>query len=97
MTTSANAIPTTPSRSYTVIFNANNTGITIPSAITKNYSYSGHYTDATAGTQMINENGYITSSFKNTSYTSNGTLYAHWKAKPSVAIPAISKTGYTCS
>ena len=97
MTTSANAIPTTPSRSYTVSFNANNTGITIPSAIAKNYSYSGHYTDATAGTQMINENGYVTSSFKNTSYTSNGTLYAHWKAKPSVAIPAISKTGYRCS
>ena len=96
MTTSTNPI-TKPARSYTVSFNANNTGITIPSAITKNYSYSGHYTDATAGTQMINENGYITSSFKNTSYTSNGTLYAHWKAKPSVAIPAISKTGYTCS
>ena len=46
---------------------------------------------------MINENGYITSSFKNTSYTSNGTLYAHWKAKPSVTIPNISQTGYTCS
>ena len=97
MTTSTNPIPTTPSRSYTVSFNANNTGITIPSAITKSYSYSGYYTDATAGTQMINENGYITSSFKNTSYTSDGTLYAHWKAKPSVTIPAISKTGYTCS
>ena len=97
MTTSTNAIPTIPSRSYTVSFNANNTGITIPSAITKNYSYLGYYTDATAGTQMINENGYITSSFKNTSYTSNGTLYAHWKAKPSVTIPNISQTGYTCS
>ena len=97
MTTSTNPIPTTPSRSYTVSFNANNTGITIPSAITKYYSYSGHYTDATAGTQMINENGYITSSFKNTSYTTNGTLYAHWKAKPSVTIPNISQTGYTCS
>ena len=97
MTTSVNAIPATPSRSYTVSFDANNTGITVPSAITKNYSYSGHYTDATAGTQMINENGYITSSFKNTSYTSNGTLYAHWKAKPSVTIPNISQTGYTCS
>ena len=97
MTTSTNPIPTTPSRSYTVSFNANNTGITIPSAITKSYSYSGYYTDATAGTQMINENGYITSSFTKTSYTSNGTLYAHWKAKPSVTIPAISKTGYTCS
>ena len=96
MTTSANTI-TKPTRSYTVSFNANNTGITVPSAITKSYSYSGHYTDASAGTQMINENGYITSSFKNTSYTSNGTLCAHWKAKPSVTIPAISKTGYTCS
>ena len=97
MTTSTNPIPTTSSRSYTVSFNANNTGITIPSAITKSYSYSGYYTDATAGTQMINENGYITSSFKNTSYTSDGTLYAHWKAKPSVTIPNISQTGYTCS
>ena len=46
---------------------------------------------------MINENGYITSSFKNTSYTSNGTLYAHWGTKPSITIPAISETGYTCS
>ena len=96
MTTSANPI-TKPIRSYTVSFNANNTGITMPSAITKSYSYSGHYTDATNGTQMINENGYITSSFTKTSYTSNGTLYAHWKAKPSVTIPSISKTGYTCS
>ena len=96
MTTSANPI-TKPTRSYTVSFDANNTGITMPSAITKSYSYSGHYTDATAGTQMINENGYITSSFTKTSYTANATLYAHWKAKPSVTIPAISKTGYTCS
>ena len=96
MSTSANPI-IKPEKSYTVSFDANGTGVTVPSAITKNYSYSGHYTDAIAGTQMINENGYITSSFKNTSYTSNGTLYAHWKAKPSVTIPAISKTGYTCS
>ena len=72
MTTSVNAIPTTPSRSYTVSFDANNTGITVPSAITKNYSYSGHYTDATAGTQMINENWYITIWYKDTSYPSNG-------------------------
>ena len=96
MTTSTNPI-TKPSRSYIVSFNANNTGITVPSAITKSYSYSGYYTDASAGTQMINENGYITSSFKNTSYTSNGTLYVQWKAKPSITIPEISKTGYTCS
>ena len=96
MTTSANPI-TKPTRSYTVSFNANNTGITMPSAITKSYSYSGHYTDAASGTQMINENGYITSSFTKTSYTANAILYAHWKAKPSVTIPSISKTGYTCS
>ena len=96
MTTSTNPI-TKPARNYTVSFDANNTGITVPSAITKSYSYSGHYTDVTAGTQMINENGYITSSFKNTSYTSNGTLYAHWGTKPSITIPAISETGYTCS
>ncbi len=96
MTTSANPI-IKPTRSYTVSFNANNTGITMPSAITKSYSYSGHYTDAASGTQMINENGYITNSFKNTSYTANAILYAHWKAKPSVTIPSISKTGYTCS
>ena len=96
MTTSANPI-TKPIRSYTVSFNANNTGITMPSAITKSYSYLGHYTDASTGTQMINENGYITSSFTKTSYTANATLYAHWKAKPSVTIPSISKTGYTCS
>ena len=96
MGTNANAI-TKPTRSYTVSFNANNTGITIPSAITKSYSYSGHYTDATNGTQMINENGYITSSFKNTLYTANGTLYAHWGTKPSVTIPEINKDGYKCT
>ena len=96
MTPIANPI-TKPTRSYTVSFNANNTGITMPSAITKSYSYSGHYTDAVSGTQMINENGYITNSFTKTSYTANATLYAHWKAKPSVTIPSISKTGYTCS
>ena len=96
MGTNANAI-TKPTRSYTVSFNANNTGITVPSAITGNYSYSGHYTDATNGTQMINENGYITSSFKNTLYTANGTLYAHWGTKPSVTIPEINKDGYKCT
>ena len=96
MGTNANAI-TKPTRSYTISFNANNTGITVPSAITENYSYSGHYTDATNGTQMINENGYITSLFKNTSYTANGTLYAHWGTKPSVTIPEISKDGYKCT
>ena len=96
MGTNANAI-TKPTRSYTVSFNANNTGITVPSAITENYSYSGHYTDATNGTQMINENGYITSSFKNTLYTANATLYAHWGTKPSVTIPEINKDGYTCT
>ena len=96
MGTNVNAI-TKPTRSYTISFNANNTGITVPSAITENYSYSGHYTDVTNGTQMINENGYITSLFKNTSYTANGTLYAHWGTKPSVTIPEISKDGYKCT
>ena len=96
MTTSANPI-TKPEKSYTVSFDANGTEVTAPSAITKNYSYSGYYTDASNGTQMINENGYVTSSFKNTSYASNGTLYAHWGTKPSVTIPSVSKTGYTCS
>ena len=97
MTTSTNPIPTTPSRSYTVSFDANNTGITIPNPVKGDYDYLGHYTAATNGTQMINENGYITSSFKNTSYTVNGTLYAHWGTKHPVTIPEITKDGHTCS
>ena len=96
MTTGENAI-TVPTKSYTVSFDANNTGITIPNPVKGDYDYLGHYTAATNGTQMINENGYITSSFKNTSYTANGTLYAHWGTKHPVTIPEITKDGYTCS
>ena len=63
ITTSSNNAPK-PTRSK-----ANNT----------TYTFNGYWTARTGGTQMINANGSLTSSFTSTTYTSNTTLYAQWK------------------
>ena len=86
---------TKPEKSYTVSYDANGTDITVPSASKVNYKFNGYYTATSNGTQRINGDGYITSNINNTTYASNGTLYARW-TKGLVTIPTISKTGYTC-
>ena len=95
MTTSANAITKPTKEPYTISFNANNTGATVPS----NYSFSpvfnGYYTATTSnGTQMIDNRGYITNNLTSTKYTSNTTLYAQWNHY--YTLPSLSKGGNTC-
>ncbi|MBQ2872838.1 MAG: prepilin-type N-terminal cleavage/methylation domain-containing protein [Bacilli bacterium] len=95
MTTSSNPI-TKPTRSYTITYDLNSTGATQSASTgTVNYAYNGHYTATSGGTQMINSDGYITSDFTTTKYTSNQTLYAQWTAR-STTLATITKTGYTC-
>ena len=94
MTTSANPITKPAKSSYTVTYDANNTGVTVSNA-SFTPSFNGYYTATSGGTQMINNNGYITSNLTNTKYTANSTLYAQWNHN--YTLSSISKTGYTCS
>ena len=94
MTTSANPITKPSKSSYTVTYDANNTGVTVSNA-TFTPSFNGYYTATSSGTQMINNSGYITSNLTNTKYTANTTLYAQWNH--SYKLSSVSKTGYTCS
>lgn len=65
MTTSANPI-NKPARSYKVTYNYNGNG-TENSETTGTYTFGGYYTEVNGGgTQMIGENGNITSNFTNT-------------------------------
>lgn len=94
MTTSANPI-TKPSKStYTISYNANNTGVNVSNA-SFTPSFNGYYTATSGGTQMINNSGYITSNLTNTRYTANSTWYAQWNHN--YTLSSISKPGYTCS
>ena len=94
MTTSANPITKPAKSSYTVTYDANNTEVTVSNA-SFTPSFNGYYTATSGGTQMINNNGYITSNLTNTKYTANSTLYAQWNHN--YTLSSISKTGYTCS
>ena len=94
MTTSANPITKPSKSSYTVTYDANNTGVTVSNA-TFTPSFNGYYTATSSGTQMINNSGYITSNLTNTKYTANTTLYAQWNH--GYKLSSVSKTGYTCS
>lgn len=94
MTTTANPI-TKPSKStYTISYNANNTGVNVSNA-SFTPSFNGYYTATSGGTQMINNSGYITSNLTNTRYTANSTWYAQWNHN--YTLSSISKPGYTCS
>ena len=94
MTTSANPITKPSKSSYTVTYDANNTGVTVSNA-TFTPSFNGYYTATSSGTQMINNSGYITSNLTNTKYTANTILYAQWNH--GYKLSSVSKTGYTCS
>lgn len=51
--------------------------ITVPKRT--GYTFRGYYTGINgSGTQLINGNGYITTSFTSTKFTGNATLYAKW-------------------
>ena len=93
MTSSTNPITKPSKASYKIEFNSNNTGVSV-SNTTFTPSFNGYYTEVTNGTQMLNENGYITSNLVNNKYTSDTTLYAQWNHN--YKLPDITKDGYTC-
>ena len=93
MTSSTNPITKPSKASYKIEFNSNNTGVSV-SNTTFTPSFNGYYTEVTNGTQMLNENGYITSNLVSSKYTSNTTLYAQWNHN--YKLPDITKDGYTC-
>ena len=82
---------------YTITYNTNSTGATSSASTgTVAYTYNGHYSASSGGTQMISANGYITSNLTTTKYTANTTLYAQW-TDGSTTLATITKEGYTCS
>ena len=97
---------TLPQRNYTVTYNANGTGATMPSNGTVTYPFSGWYTDATNGSLLLsnsttpvlqsNVSGYTDSNGKWNRFDSV-TAYAHWGNASTITLGTISKTGYTCS
>ena len=93
MTSSTNPITKPSKASYKIEFNSNNTGVSV-SNTTFTPSFNGYYTEVTNGTQMLNENGYITSNLVSNKYTSDTTLYAQWNHN--YKLPDITKDGYTC-
>lgn len=93
MTTSSNAI-TKPTKSFTLTYNANG-GTVSGTSTTASYTFGGYYTSSGgSGTQLINSNGYITSSFSTTRYTSNTTLYAKW-TRNTISLATPTRAGYT--
>lgn len=61
--------------SYTKVMTASENKVLIPKK--DGYDFAGYYTEqGGSGTQIINENGYITGN-----YTAETELYAHWVAK----------------
>jgi len=91
MTSSANGI-TVPTKAYTVTYNCNGgSGATSARA---NATFGGYYTGANgAGTQMIANNGRITASLTNTTYSGNATLYAKW-TPGAVTLPSATRANY---
>ena len=63
--------------SYATLMTTSSNNITIP--VKTGYTFGGYYTETNgSGTQMIDENGYLTSSFTSTTYNANTTWYAKW-------------------
>ena len=87
ITVNTNAI-IKPTKQYTVEFNYNGNGTSNTSKIST-YTFGGYYTSTNGkGNQMINANGYITSTFTNSYFTANNTLYAKW-ADGGVLLPEV--------
>lgn len=84
---------TIPKRAYTVTYNCN--GGSGATSATANYTFGGYYTQTNGGgTQMIDNAGKMTSSFTNTSYLNDATLYAKWTGG-AVTLPTPSRANYT--
>lgn len=95
---------TLPQRKYTISYNANGTGITMPSSSTVSYTLNGWYTAASNGSKVLSNTtspalqasvSNYTDANKKWIRTSATTLYAQWTSA-SFTLPSISKTGYTC-
>ena len=87
-TNNAVTLPT-PTKSFTMTYNANSTGATLSatSASVSN-TFNGWYTAASGGTKI----GAAGASYTPTAAT---TLYAQWSST-TITLPTVKKTGYTC-
>ncbi len=99
-----------PSKQVTATFAKGSTGITVPSDITANYTFNGwnitgmdsstHYygaSSASTSTTNTSLNDIKATKFKHLRGTSGTvTFTAKWTA-PSITLPTISKTGYSCN
>lgn len=63
-------------RGYTKKMTTTENSITIPTVT--GYTFKGYYNDSNE--MLINENGYITSSFTNNKFSKNSTINAKWEA-----------------
>ena len=76
--------------SYEKLMTTSTNNITIPVKV--GYTFGGYYTSTGgSGTQMIDANGYLTSSFTTTTYNANTTWYAKWTAN--TVVVNINKDG----
>ncbi len=73
---------------YTTKMSTTSNPISIPSWT--GHTFAGYYTARTGGVQLITANGYLTSSFTTSRYSSNTTLYAHWNSPPSATLTSTS-------
>ena len=100
-------LATLPEKKYTVKFKKNYTGATISSSSLSSIApFNGWYTKATSGTKVASKaatpvlvksvSGYTNANGKWIKTTAT-TLYAGFGSQPSITLPTIKKTGYTCS
>ena len=96
MTDSENPI-TKPTKIYSISYKANGQGATYTGEPTESAAtFTGYYTEASGGTKMIDENGYIVpANFPNNKYSDSATLYAHY-SNNKITLPAITKANATC-
>lgn len=96
MTASTNPI-TIPQKVYTITYEANGQGASYTgSPTTSSATFNGYFTEASGGTKMIDENGYIIpSNFPNNKYSDEATLYAQY-SNTAITLPAITKANATC-
>ncbi len=97
---------TNPQRKYTVSFDLNRTGAkATTTSLTATYTLKGWYTQASGGTKVASSSttpalqanvSNYTNKSKKWTRTEGATLHAQWSSA-SVNLPAISKTGYSCS
>lgn len=96
MTDSTNPI-TKPTKVYSISYDGNSQGASYTGTPTESAAtFTGYFTEATGGTKMIDENGYIVpTNFPNNKYSAATTLYAQY-SNNIITLPAITKADSEC-